>query len=110
MLKIFVQINNLLKVQAELEKIHLKANKDLKTLGKPSIFAKAYPHILREVNRRKLFNATVRQDISIINTVLKSEIAERKKFISSYGDELPDEFISALEIMPQYISMFKSSK
>jgi hypothetical protein len=40
--------------------------------------------------------------------LLKSEIADRKKFLKTH--EVPDTFIAALDLVPQYISLFKSSK
>jgi len=33
-----------------------KSEADLKTLGKPRAFIEAYPKILREINRRIVFN------------------------------------------------------
>ena len=42
----------------------------------------------------------VRPDIWMVNSVLKAEIAERKKFLADYSELMPDTFLKALHIVP----------
>lgn len=80
--------------------MYSNASKDLKNHEKPALFFNFYPHALKEVNRRLLFNAMVRPDIWMLNSVLKAEIAERKKFLSDYSELMPDTFLKALHVVP----------
>jgi hypothetical protein len=36
----------------------------------------------------------------MINSVLKAEIAERKKFLAEFVDLMPDTFLTALHVVP----------
>ena len=72
---------------------HKKILSDLKTLLKPSIFLSAYPKLLFEIERRNLFNRCISADAVTMNKAIAVEIAERKKFLKAYGDEIPETFI-----------------
>jgi hypothetical protein len=55
-LALFVQLTTIAHEQPELDKLLAKTTKDLSSLSKPALFVAAYPNILKEVNRRVLFN------------------------------------------------------
>jgi hypothetical protein len=54
----------------------------MKTLLKPQAFITAYPKILREVNRRLIFNKFIvsGSQISKLNEVIAQEMSERASF------------------------------
>lgn len=39
-----------------------------------------------------------------MNKVITTEVAERKKFLKTYGDEIPESFIPQLDLLPRKIS------
>ena len=80
-LVLFIHLQTVQRDTIDLESNLAKTTKDLRSLMKPSLFLNAYPSVLKEVNRRNLFNNSIRDDIVLLNTVIKGEIAERKKFI-----------------------------
>ena len=64
------------------------------------MFVSAYPHVLKEVNRRVLFNKTIREDLNVLNSAIKSEMVERKKFFADHGDALHETFLGELNLTP----------
>lgn len=95
-LPLYVQICNMISEQPELETLHAKATKDFASLTKPALFVNAYPTVLKEVNRRVLFNKVVREDLSVLNSAIRSEIAERKRFFTECGEGMHETFMDEL--------------
>ena len=54
-----------------------KLETDFKSLNKPGLFNDAYPEMLIEINRRKLFNTAVTVEVDQINRVIEAETEER---------------------------------
>lgn len=90
--------------------MHAKATKDFSSLTRPAFFVNAYPSVLKEVNRRVLFNKIIREDLNVLNNAIRSEMAERKRFVAECGEGMHETFLDELQQMPQLLSMFKSAK
>ena len=76
----------------------------MKTLLKPAMFLQAYPKLLVEIERRNLFNKCMSADAATMNKAIAAEAAERKKFLKAYGDEIPDNFVPQLDLLPRKIN------
>ena len=50
-----------------------KLEEDFESLNKPKYFLEAYPHILRELNRRALFASAIEAEILPLNELVKCE-------------------------------------
>ena len=74
---------------------------DLKTLLKPGLFLHAYPNLLTEIERRNIFNKCIQADTASMNKAIAAELAERKKFMKNFGDEIPENFIPQLDLVPR---------
>lgn len=57
----------------ELVNKQIQVKKDISTLLKPSFFFESYPAILREVNRRQLFNQVMSNEVEKLNKVIQLE-------------------------------------
>lgn len=57
------------------------------------MFLQTYPKLLVEIERRNLFNKCLGADAASMNKAIAAEVAERKKFISVYGDEIPESLV-----------------
>ena len=86
-------MNAINKETSELAIKQKKVTNDLQTLLKPQNFFQSYPKILAEISRRNMFNSCLTTDIEVINQVIASEVAERKKFLKQFGDEIPETFV-----------------
>jgi len=95
-LPLYIQISNLINEQPELETLHAKATKDFASLTRPALFVNAYPSVLKEVNRRVLFNKVIREDLNVLNNAIRSEMAERKRFVAECGEGMHETFLDEL--------------
>jgi hypothetical protein len=109
-LVLFIHLQTAHRDITELETNVTKTTKDLKSLTKPSLFLDAYPSVLKEVNRRLLFDNLIREDLSNLNAVIKGEIAMRKRFLTENDEGLHETFLPELELVPSVINLFKSTK
>ena len=57
-----------------------------------------------------LFNKVIREDLNVLNNAIRSEMAERKRFVAECGEGMHETFLDELQQMPQLLSMFKSTK
>ena len=73
-----------------------KCEHDLKTLAKPKGFLDAYPKIMREINRRQIFNFFIKEGkgtLKELREVIIAEIKDRDYFLKAYGDFIPLDFV-----------------
>ena len=87
----------------ELENKLLKLEEDFESLNKPKYFLDAYPLVLKELNRRALFQSAMETETTPLNELIRCEQLERKKFLQKYGDDIPRTFIPSLESRPYQI-------
>ena len=72
-------------------------------MNKPKYFLDAYPLILKELNRRALFETAMQTETAPLNELIKCEQLERKKFLQKYGEDIPRTFIPSIEARPYQI-------
>lgn len=60
--------------------------------------------MLIEIERRNIFNQMIGSDATTMNKTIAAEVAERKKFLKTFGDEIPESFIPQLDLLPRKIS------
>ena len=72
-------------------------------MNKPKYFLDAYPLILKELNRRALFETAMQTETVPLNELIKCEQLERKKFLQKYGEDIPRTFIPSIEARPYQI-------
>ena len=82
-------MSNLSQELAELKTKLEKLEEDFESLNKPKYFLDAYPLILKELNRRALFETAMQTETVPLNELIKCEQLERKKFLQKYGEDIP---------------------
>lgn len=43
-------------------------------------------------------------DAATMNKAIAAEVAERKKFLKMYGDEIPESFVPQLDLLPRKLN------
>jgi hypothetical protein len=80
---------------------------DFKSLRQPEKFNEAYPFLLKEINRRRVFNTAMTAETDMLNKAIEIESQERKKFVDTYHQCLPTTLPFSLESYPKRLAFMR---